>query len=108
LQLFACPYLKTDVELTEEREKHILARHPEIATHHPEKIALTLSDPDSIRSSARHAGAKLFTRWFTDVGKGNHMVVVVVGDQGAAQRHWIITAYIARKLAQGGIEWKIN
>ena len=30
MTLFACPYLKGEVELSEERERHILERHPEL------------------------------------------------------------------------------
>jgi hypothetical protein len=48
--------------------------------------------------------AKLFSRWFSDVKGGKHVVVVVVssGEDGG---HWIITAYITRKLAEGEVEW---
>jgi hypothetical protein len=50
--------------------------------------------------------AKLFSRWYSDVRSGKHVVVVVVSDPGPGERHWIITAYLARKLAEGGVEWK--
>jgi hypothetical protein len=30
---FSCPYLAGEVELTEEREKHIVERHPELVAH---------------------------------------------------------------------------
>jgi predicted amidophosphoribosyltransferase len=33
-------------------------------------------------------------------------VVVVVSALGPSERHWIITAYIARRLAEGEVEWK--
>jgi len=36
---------------------------------------------------------------------GKQVVVVVVSDAAANGRHWLITAYIARKLAQGDVEW---
>jgi len=39
---------------------------------------------------------------------GKHVVVVVVSDAAVEQRHWIVTAYMARKLAEGEIEWKKN
>jgi hypothetical protein len=32
--------------------------------------------------------------------------VVVVTERGPAQRHWIVTAYIARKWVEGKVEWK--
>jgi hypothetical protein len=33
------------------------------------------------------------------------VIVVVVTDAAPNERHWIVTAYIARKLAGGVIEW---
>jgi hypothetical protein len=43
---------------------------------------------------------------FDSVRGGKHVVVVVVSESVPGARHWIITAYIARRLAQGEIEWK--
>jgi hypothetical protein len=103
---FACPYLKEEVELTEERERHIGERHPDLLPEHRHRIAETLSDPDQVRRSARFAGAKLFSRWYNDLRGGKHVVVVVVSEPDPRGRHWIITAYIARRLAEGGVEWR--
>jgi hypothetical protein len=33
------------------------------------------------------------------------VVVVVVSEAEAGGRHWVITAYMARRLAEGGVEW---
>ena len=46
----------------------------------------------------------MFSRWFTSVRGGKHVVVVVVSSGGMG-RHWIITAYITRKLSGGLVEW---
>lgn len=105
MALFPCPYLECDVELTEEREKHIAEQHPDLLPQYRDEIAGTLAAPDSIRRSERFGNARLFTRWFDTVRDGKHLVVVVVTDPAPAQRHWIITAYIARKLAGGVTEW---
>jgi hypothetical protein len=70
-----------------------------------DSIVETLADPDQIRRSARFNDARLFTRWFDDVREGKHVIVVVVTDAAPNERHWIVTAYIARKLAGGVIEW---
>ena len=51
-------------------------------------------------------GTILGTRWYADVRLGKHVVVVVVSELNAAERHWIITAYLARKLVDGEVEWK--
>jgi len=103
---FPCPYLDADVELSDERERHIAERHPDLLPEHRPRIAEALADPDEIRRSARFASAPLFTRWFEAVRGGKHVVVVVVSESGAGSRHWVITAYIARRLAGGEIEWK--
>jgi hypothetical protein len=103
---FPCPYLKGDVDLTEERERHIAERHPDLLPEHRERIAETLANPDQVRQSVRFGSAKLFSRWYTDLRQGKHVVVVVVSEREPSARPWIITAYIARKLAQGETEWE--
>ena len=105
---FSCPYLKAEVELSEEREVHIAANHPDLLPEHRDKIAETLAKPDQVRRSTRFGSARLFSTWFSDLHDGKHVVVVVISDTKVEKRHWIITAYIARKLAGGEIEWKRN
>ncbi len=58
-----------------------------------------------MRRSRRFGAAKLFSRWFSDLKGGKHVVVLGEGGNG---RHWIITAYMARELAEGEIEWVGN
>ena len=103
---YPCPYLHGEVELTEERERHIAERHPDLLPDHRERIAETLAEPEQVRRSVRFGSARLFSRWFSDLRQGKHVVVVVVSEMALAERHWIITAYIARRLAEGEIEWK--
>jgi hypothetical protein len=105
MTLFSCPYLQGEVELTDEREKHIAEQHPDLLPEYRDSIAEALVDPDQIRRSSRFNNARLFTRWFDNVRDGKHVVVVVVTDAAPTERHWIVTAYIARKLAGGLIEW---
>ncbi len=106
MSLYPCPYLKGEVELTEERERHIAERHPDLLPEHRHRVAETLAEPDQVRRSVRFESAKLFSRWYTDLGQGKHVVVVVVSELDPGERHWIITAYMARKLAEGEVEWK--
>lgn len=47
----------------------------------------------------------MFYRWFEDVRQGKYVAVVVVSES-AAERHWIITAYLTRRLMNGEIEWQ--
>jgi hypothetical protein len=105
METFPCPYLAGQVELTDEREEHIADHHPDLLPKYRDKIAEVLADPDLIRRSTRAANARLFARWFDDVRQGKFVVVVVVTDSGPAVRHWVLTAYIARKLAGGLTEW---
>jgi hypothetical protein len=55
------PYLGNEVQLTEEREKHIAEHHPDLLSEHRDKIAGTLADPDELRRSVRFAGARVFS-----------------------------------------------
>lgn len=103
---FPCPYLRGEVEWTEERERHIAERHPDLLPTFRERIGETLLDPDQIRRSIRFGSARLFSRWYTGPRGGKHVVVVVVSEPAPGGRHWIITAYFARKLAEGETEWK--
>jgi hypothetical protein len=106
---FLCPYLGSDVELTDEREHHITFRHPDLLPEHRQCIIDTLALPDEIRRSPRFGNARLFSRWFEGIRGGKHVVVVVVSDSIPLVRHWIITAYITRRLSRKGeIEWKRN
>ncbi len=57
---FTCPYLDGEVELTEERERHISKRHPELLPKFQERMAQTLANPDEVRRSARLGNARLF------------------------------------------------
>ena len=104
--LFPCPYVGGAVELTSERERHIAANHPDLLPDYRACLAETLAVPDQVRRSVRFGDARLFSRWFSTVRGGKHIVVVVVSETYPATRHWIVTAYIARKLAKGAVEWK--
>ncbi|MBI4338467.1 MAG: hypothetical protein HY680_00780 [Chloroflexi bacterium] len=93
---FRCPYLGADVELTQEREHHITRHHPDLLPEFRSLLAGTLANPDQVRGN----GALLFSRWYNGVRGGKHIVVVVVTDPATPPRHWIVTAYIARRLAR--------
>jgi len=103
---FPCPYLTGEVELTEERERHIAERHPDLLPEHRKQLIETVAAPDQVRRSMRFGNARLFSRWYTDVKKGKYVVVVVVGEPDATSRHWIITAYLTSRLVEGEVEWK--
>jgi hypothetical protein len=105
---FACPYLKGEVELTKERQRHILERHPELGHGWHQLIAETLMTPDQVRRTTRLGNARLISRRFPQVQGGKHVVIVVITDPGQPHRHWIVTTYLARRLAGGETEWQQN
>jgi hypothetical protein len=99
-QFFPCPYLNSHVELTEEREQHIIENHPKTLPDHLSQLIETIDNPDQVRQSPLDASALLFSKWFSSIRSGRYFIVVIVTD-AVVQRHWIITAYTARKLAGG-------
>jgi hypothetical protein len=103
---FHCPYLGGDVEWTEERERHVAKRHPELLPAHRDRIAETIADPDEIRKDEDYPNTRLFSRWFGDLMDGKHVMVAVVSAEKPVRRHWIVTAFIARKPAKGDLEWR--
>ena len=107
MTFFQCPYLDSDVELTDERKYHITLRHPDLLPMHQQCIPDTLILPDRVTRSSRIGRARLFSRWFEWLRGGKYVVVVVVSDLTSAERHWVITAYMTNRLARGGdIEWE--
>jgi hypothetical protein len=105
MRKFLCPYLKSEVELTDERETHITQSHPDLLPEYLPQLEQTLLDPDQIRRSERMSGARMFYRWFDDIRQGKYVAVVVVSESTGG-RHWIITAYLTRRLINGEMEWQ--
>src|ERR1700675_1648321 len=103
---FQCPWLGEEVELTAERELHIADRHPDLLPRHRIELAEVLADPDIVRRSSRATSILLFSRWYTDVGQGRHVVVVVVDESRPLARSWIVTAYTALRIAGGEVLWQ--
>ena len=105
MRRFVCPYLGAEVDLSDERQRHIAERHPDFLPAYEDRLATTLLDPDQVRRSSRFAAARLFSRWHNDVNDGKNIVVVVVSEAENG-RHWVITAYMTGRLAPGDIEWQ--
>ncbi|HEX5646659.1 MAG TPA: hypothetical protein VFX56_06795 [Nitrospira sp.] len=62
-----CPYLNTEVELTDEREQHIRDKHPELLPAYRTQLIQTVADPDEIRRDSRFPNSLLFSHWFPGV-----------------------------------------
>ena len=107
MNFFPCPYLDSDVELTDEREYHITLCHPDLLPMYQQCIPDTLMLPDEVRRSSRIGNSRLFSRWFEWLRGGKYVVVVVVSSPIPTERHWIVTAYMTNRLTRGGgIEWE--
>lgn len=104
MAILRCPYLGGGIELSEGRERHITERHPDLLPLYKHLIQATLLNPDEVRMSARNANARLLSRWYDELRGGKYVVVVVA--IVPANSPWIMTAYIARKLMEGKVEWK--
>lgn len=100
-----CPYLSGEVEWTEERERHVAARHPELLPEHRQQIAETLADPHKVWRDDDYPNTRLFSRWFEDLLGGKNVVVAVVSSESPVRRHWIVTAFVTRKTPKGDLEW---
>lgn len=102
---FFCPYLRCRVELTNEREQHIIATHPGTLPDYLAQLRETIADPDLIRQSERDENALLFSKWFDTIRTGRYLVCVVITDL-EPKRCWIVTVYTSRKLVGGKTIWQ--
>ena len=105
-QFFRCPYLQAEVELTDEREAHIAARHRDMLPDHLDFIGRTLDDPDAVHASRRYGNRLLFSRWYDELRGGKYVLVVAVSDPTDGMRRWIVTAHILRKPVPGESLWR--
>jgi len=92
------------VELTDERRQHILLKHPDVLPEYMSHVAETVAAPDEVRRDGRFPATRIFSRWCEDVRGGKFVVVVIVTGSSPAERSWVVTAYITRKLTQGVVE----
>ena len=106
MELFDCPYLGASVELTDEREAHIIRRHSdELPPELYRFLGDTLEFPHVVQQSAKPGNVRLFSRWHTNLLNGKYVIAVVGSQNYPATRHFIITAYVADELQQGEIQW---
>jgi len=108
-----CPYLGGEVELTEERQRHISLQHPDLWPAHSELVGLTALAPDSVQARAWAPGELLLVRRFDDLPGEPHIVVVVVLGEPPNDvdppRNWIVTAYLSYEdSVPGDVIWQAN
>ena len=84
-----------DVRLTDERLRHILRRHPEMAFQ-MHRLAETLAEPDAVRSSRSSPTVELYYRLYPDL-RGRNRYVCLVVKRGSSDS-FILTAYLDRRI----------
>ena len=106
-----CPYLGRSVELTVERLAHIEAAHPTLLPNFADALTATLSEPDFVGDRANRPEIAFVRSWPDMLGGPSFVVVVVLTsneDEAAKIRHWIVTAYVARRVSTWRPIWKRN
>ena len=84
-----------EVRLTDERLRHILRRHPEMAFQ-LHRFAETLASPDAVSPSRSSPAVRLYYRLYPDLrGRNRYICVVVKRETGYP---FILTAYLDRRI----------
>lgn len=79
-----------EVELTEERKKHIFAFHPEVK-HYTKYFTKTLKNPKFIRRSNSDPKVSIF---YLEIPQNKYLAIVT----RINERKFILTAYTTRKI----------
>ena len=84
------------VELTSERKRHIVQRHPDMIIH-LYKIKNVLLSPDHLRIENYDQRVLLFYKYFDNIDEGKYLVVVVKINE----RNFILTFYSTHRIKSG-------
>ena len=84
-----------EVRLTDERLRHILRRHPEMAFH-LHRLAETIASPDAVISSRSSRTVQLYYRLYPDLrGRSRYICLVV---KRGTDYCFILTGYLGRSI----------
>ena len=89
------------IELTEERWKYIILKHPEVKLYYDE-IDFVLANPEVVKISKRDKNVLLYYKYFSKIFDGKYLLVVVKKNK----RDFIITIYITDKIKGGEVIWE--
>ena len=84
-----------EVRLTDERLRHILRRHPEMAFQ-MHRLADTIANPDAVRPSKSSPTVQLYYRLYPDLRRRNRYVCLVV--KRGQSDSFILTGYLDRRI----------
>ena len=85
----------SEVVLTDERLRHILRRHPEMAFQ-MHRLAETLVRPDAVRVSKSSPTVHLYYRLYPDLRGRNRYICLVV--KRGSDYSFILTGYLDRSI----------
>jgi hypothetical protein len=101
-----CPYLGRDVELTDERERHIRHTHGNLLPGRRSDLAATLADPDEVRVRTWRPGELIFVR---AVHESELVVVVTIEGEPVNDadppRAFVATAYVSENPPASAVVW---
>ncbi len=84
-----------EVRLPDERLRHILRRHPEMAFQ-MHRFAETLANPDAVRTSRSGSAVQLYYRLYPDLrGRNRYICLVVKSEEDYS---FILTGYLSRSI----------
>ena len=84
-----------EVRLTDERLRHILRRHPEMAFH-LHRLAETIASPDAVIPSRSSRTVHLYYRLYPDLRGRNRYICLVV--KRGTDYSFILTGYLGRSI----------
>ena len=84
-----------EVRLTDERLRHILRRHPEMAFQ-MHRFSETLARPDAVAASKSSPTVQLYYRLYSDLRGRNRYICLVV--KRGRDSSFILTGYLDRRI----------
>ena len=84
-----------EVRLTDQRLRHMLRRHPEMAFQ-MHRLADTLAQPDAVRVSRSSSTVRLHYRMYPDLRSRNRYICLVVKMGRSCSS--ILTGYLGRRI----------
>ncbi len=94
-------YCGNQIELTDERWKHIVTEHPEVRGI-KDRLLEILSKPDLVKRSKRDKDVLLYYRYYPDMFDGKYLLVVV-----KIQKHpFLLTYYVTDRIKEGEVIWQ--
>lgn len=94
-------YCGNQIELTDERWKHIVTEHPEVRGI-KDRLLEILSKPDLVKRSKRDKDVLLYYRYYPHIFDGKYLLVVV-----KIKKHpFLLTYYVTDRIKEGEVIWQ--